>query len=649
MCSRFPVSLLCAFVALAVAHSYALATTASPIGPEAQANTTTTNGQTAPAAAMDSAGNYAVAWVSTHGFVPHVYAQRFDFTGATVGGELQVSSAPTASTSHPSIAMDDAGNFVVAWHTNQVGFNYIYAQRFDGAGAQVGSEFLVNTGTGSNHELPSVAMSAAGDFVIVWHSNQAGDTRVYGQMYASTGVAVGSQFQVNTSTTNEQREPSIAIDGSGNFVVAWQSNHIGDNRVYIQRYGNTGTPVGAEVQVNTTTTNAQAFPTVAMAPSGDFVVAWQSDQTSDQRIYAQLIDRSGAFVGSEFQVNSTATATQARPAAAMDESGRFVIVWEGDQTIDSRVYARGFDQAGTAVGSEVQVNSTTTNDQSRPAIGMRRGGSNYVVAWESDQTTDLRIYGQLYDDLPRVTLSTAAPDPTSVPTVAVTAAFSEAVTGFVAGDIRVNGTGGLGVSNLAGGPATYTFDVTWPIAGVNTIDIQAGVATGSGAGLNLASNVLTRTYNVAPTVTIDQGAAQPDPTTTGPIVFDVTFSESVTGFDGSDVNLTASTVAGTLVAGVSGTGAAYTVSVSGMIGTGTVVATINAGAAQNGGGVGNVASTSMDNTVTFNGGVGGGSSGGGCCRSDPNGSSATDLWAMLLALTVVVVARRRVMPANARG
>ena len=77
----------------------------------------------------------------------------------------------------------------------------------------------------------------------------------------------------------------------------------------------------------------------------------------------------------------------------------------------------------------------------------------------------------------------------------------------------------------------------------------------------------------------------------------------MTGFDGADISFAGSTVGGTLVANVTGSGATYTVEVSGMTGTGAVVASIPAGAAQNGGGYLNLASTSTDNSVTFDSGI----------------------------------------------
>src|SRR5439155_1886546 len=51
---------------------------------------------------------------------------------------------------------------------------------------------------------------------------------------------------------------------------------------------------------------------------------------------------------------------------------------------------------------------------------------------------------------------------------------------------------------------------------------------------------------------------------------------------------------------VSGSGSSYTAAVSGMTTSGTVVATLAAGVATDAAGNGNTASTSTDNTVTFN-------------------------------------------------
>ena len=101
-----------------------------------------------------------------------------------------------------------------------------------------------------------------------------------------------------------------------------------------------------------------------------------------------------------------------------------------------------------------------------------------------------------------------------------------------------------------------------------------------------------------PSVTIDQSAAQADPTNTSPIQFTVVFSAAVTGFTASDISFAGSTIAG-LSANVTGTGTNYTVLITGMTGTGLVVVSIPAGAATDSIGNPSLASASTDNTVTF--------------------------------------------------
>ncbi|MCE5208520.1 MAG: Ig-like domain-containing protein [Chloroflexi bacterium] len=102
----------------------------------------------------------------------------------------------------------------------------------------------------------------------------------------------------------------------------------------------------------------------------------------------------------------------------------------------------------------------------------------------------------------------------------------------------------------------------------------------------------------SPTVTINQGSSQADPAYGASISFDVVFSEKVTGFEPADVQI-AGTAPGTLTAAITGSGNIYKVAVSGMSSTGTVIASIPAGAAQDTSGNPSEASTSTDNTVTY--------------------------------------------------
>lgn len=164
-------------------------------------------------------------------------------------------------------------------------------------------------------------------------------------------------------------------------------------------------------------------------------------------------------------------------------------------------------------------------------------------------------------------------------------------------------------SDVNGNIGTATADGAgnWSIT-VSTLDEGAHDITATAedvvGNVSSASGALAITIDtIAPTVTINQGGSQADPTAAGPIDFTVLFNEPVTDFITGDVT-TGGTASGTLTGTVSETapndGTTYNVAVSGMTGNGTVTASLGAGVAMDLAGNANAASTSTDNTVTFN-------------------------------------------------
>ncbi|MEL7364210.1 MAG: hypothetical protein AAFN13_19195, partial [Bacteroidota bacterium] len=171
------------------------------------------------------------------------------------------------------------------------------------ASSTTGPEFRVTTETAGSQSAPSVATDADGDYVVVWDSfgQDGNNLGVYAQRYDATGVAQGSEFLVNTETSESQRDPVVAMDADGNFVVVWESRDQdgSSDGIFAQRYDAAGVAQGAEFQVNTETTSNQDDPSVAMDADGDFVIVWESFSSSGSAdgngdgIYAQRYNAAG--------------------------------------------------------------------------------------------------------------------------------------------------------------------------------------------------------------------------------------------------------------------------------------------------------------------------------------------------------------------
>jgi hypothetical protein len=325
-----------------------------------------------------------------------------------VGPEFQINTYTTArqetkSSGSRVVAADASGNFVVVWESNsdQDGDSVgIFGQRYESTGAVLGSEFQVNSYTTERQRYPSVAAAAEGHFVVAWSGMGKGEeniegTGIFGQRYDNAGGKLGREFRVNSYTTGFQDFPSVASDASGNFVIVWEGHGPSDSQgIFGRRYDSGGVAQGAEFRVNTHTDYSQKRPTVAAAANGDFVVAWESNQQRPHLygLFGRRYDSSGVAQGEEFQISPAGF--QGSPSVASDANGNFVVVW---YAFDIGILGQRYDSAGNALGGVFLINSSTTCCQLFPSVASDASG-NFVVVWNGPgQNDDVGIFGQRYD------------------------------------------------------------------------------------------------------------------------------------------------------------------------------------------------------------------------------------------------------------
>jgi hypothetical protein len=268
-----------------------------------------------------------------------------------------------------------------------------------------GGEFQVNTTTSGEQRDPKIARLGGG-FVVVWtdYSGDGSGVRVAGQIFDSTGEKIGREIQVNTYTTGGQRDPAVASDGKGSFVVVWEDMSTGQDGdksgVFGQRFNSSGAKVGPEFLANTYTTGYQFQPAVAMNEKGEFVVVWNSlgQDLSGFGMFGQKFDGSGTKIGSEFQVNTNTLGSQYQASVGVDRAGRFVVSWTSPDLYGKGVFAQRFTSAGAKVGPELRVNSTLPKDQKRSSLAMQPAG-DFMVVWTSYEQSGSHfdIYGQRFN------------------------------------------------------------------------------------------------------------------------------------------------------------------------------------------------------------------------------------------------------------
>jgi hypothetical protein len=383
-----------------------------PVGSEFQVNTYTTASQFSSAVTRGAFGGYVVIWTSADaqdGDRNGVYGRRFD-SGGGADPVFLVNQTTTLSQSFPDVASDPDGNFVVTWVSDlQDGDNSaVVARVYDNSGAPNSAEFIVNTVTAGNQFNPHVGVADDGTSVVVFVDSGGldGDGRgIFARRFAALGAPLGNQFQVNAFTTYSQDNPGVAVAPDGSFLVVWtaasQNDRDGDGQAIIgRRFNTSGAASGNELIVNSYTTGNQLNATVSSGPGGDYLVVWDASgqDGSGIGVFARRFDAAGAPLGPDFQVNTFTTGLQFSGRGAFQSGGNFVISWTSrDQDGGNNgVFAHAFAGAGTPVGTEFRVNTTTAAAQDSSAIAAT---GSFVVTWNSDgQDGDGEgIFGQRFD------------------------------------------------------------------------------------------------------------------------------------------------------------------------------------------------------------------------------------------------------------
>lgn len=287
--------------------------------------------------------------------------------------------------------MDDEGNFVVVWQGHELYNEDIFARWFDSNGQAPAAEFQVNQDPNGRQLHPKVAMSKTGAFVIVWEHYEFSDPfdiyDIYGRLYDANGVAVGSQFTVNL--LRQCRYPDVAMDGYGNFTVVWMQDddQHSYNIIMARRYDAAGQTKADPCELSTGKFYTIAHPSIAMDGSGHFVVCWEGhpDSAAENDIHAKRYKFDGSALSQQFTVNTTTAAAQQYPEAAMNNRREFVIIWDSETSPGSSehdVFSQRYDELWTPIGDEFRVNTYMANDQKYPDIAMREDGQ-FVAVWQS--------------------------------------------------------------------------------------------------------------------------------------------------------------------------------------------------------------------------------------------------------------------------
>lgn len=212
----------------------------------------------------------------------------------------------------------------------------------------------------------------------------------------------GLDFMVSShsGTYSGYERPAVAMAPNGDFVVAWDSSGAADDVLY-RLYDADGTPKPgfSAPQAVVATAHREARPDVAMDALGNFVVVWDAAPSGgDSDVFFQRFNASGLKIGTPIQANTVdAGREQMSPKVAMSDNGDFVVVYQ-DWLSPSNPGLR-FDYYYSDGGPKISggIVAATYRMEFRADVAMESDSGDFVVAWEEWDDGNWDAYFGVFD------------------------------------------------------------------------------------------------------------------------------------------------------------------------------------------------------------------------------------------------------------
>lgn len=346
-------------------------------------------------------GNWAAIHSARCSTPCNVFARRFDSNGRAINStaaagtnEFVVSSKLTTFFSTPAIAGNGTTTMAV-WNGVIMPMpatppNYtIDCRTFDAMGAAMqGGQLTLSTDEFPN--LVSVAPLSNGNFSVAWEGRVTASLIRSAVVKPDCTVLAPGVLSVSTITGAIGPQRSHSAASADRIMYAW----LLDNNVHVRVATNANTFLSNDTQIIAKTATEQPeHVRVAPLPGGNFAIftRWSliTGSTGPGRIEMVRANNAGVPMGAPVVITTRsgsdfASSESFGVAAAAD--GSIMVVWSscltnGDDS-NCGVFGRLVSSAGMPVGTELQLNTTTKDDQTGPsAVALPGSPTTFVTAW----------------------------------------------------------------------------------------------------------------------------------------------------------------------------------------------------------------------------------------------------------------------------
>jgi hypothetical protein len=365
-----------------------------------------------PAVATDPGGNRMIVWTDDN----VVKIQPFDASGKATALPRTVSPAGEIA-SHPRITALGPSLFLLSWEAKPPtsGPGQIRTLPVPGTGApSLSPPPISQPPPAFNDGFAQVATLSGSRGAIVWsRSDSTGrSVGIIGRVVDSTGTPIGGEVTLSSTTVSSDEAPTIATDGNDRAVVAWKRRRIDGTSTTIIA-GSTDSalrPTAAAVIIDDGTAGAVGNPAIAANSGGRAMLAWSRAAGSVSRILLQPLTMTVAPSGSLTTVNADLGRNASLPQVSINQPGTVGLVWQYKGLLGGTgIYGRSLDPSGAIDKADFVVSDAVNSSETFnvPAISVTPSNNVTIASEKSTTGIPSGVYTRTQNPPPRPPQSTS--------------------------------------------------------------------------------------------------------------------------------------------------------------------------------------------------------------------------------------------------
>lgn len=317
------------------------------------------------------------------------YDKAFSGNGKTI--TLTLTSSPASLPANLTVQIDGIENTRGASLTTS--FSFTTADDW----VELGS--LVQADSSNDADSPSIAMDASGNLVVAFSSGEASGYRIAVRRWnGSAWESVGGPF--NSGSSDSAFDPDLELDPDGNPVVAFRElSSTNNDNVFVRHWnGSAWVSYGSDAALDRTLSDKATNPSLDLASNGKPGVFFSELSTvagtAAYRVYRSGYTDSLGWVAITDPDNFDSNRDAIEPVFKLDSSDHAILSWVETTATGKAIYVKDVS-SGNFLGSPADTREAS--DDYIPYLAMELDSNdNPVIVWR-EQSNSSGIFAKYWD------------------------------------------------------------------------------------------------------------------------------------------------------------------------------------------------------------------------------------------------------------